>query len=124
VAGIAAVLVWTGAAASAPPGLKHREHRVEIRDLAFVPAVIRVEPGDTVYWRNDDLVPHTVTAADSSWNSGELPPGGEFRWVSDGPESIAYTCLYHPSMTGRLEFEGDPDAGHQSAWGSTVRFSR
>ncbi len=100
---IAAVLVLTGAAASAPPDGELQGHRVEIRDLAFVPAVIRVEPGDTVYWVNEDLVPHTVTAADSAWDSGELPPGGEFAWIADRFGPILYTCLYHPSMIGRLE---------------------
>lgn len=107
---IAAALVLTGAAASVPPGAERREHRVEIRDLAFVPAVILVEPGDTVYWRNEDIVPHTVTASDSSWDSGQLPPGGEFRWVADRPGSVAYTCLYHPSMTGRVERQSGPGA--------------
>lgn len=108
---IAAVLVLTGAVASRPPGVEQRVHRVEIRELAFVPAVLRVEPGDTVYWRNDDIVPHTVTASDSTWDSGELPPGGEFRWVAGRPEAVAYTCLYHPWMTGRLEPDIDQTPG-------------
>ncbi len=100
VARSAAVLVLTGAAAPAPRGVEHGEHVVEIRDLAFLPGVIRVGAGDTVYWRNEDLVPHTVTASDSSWDSGELPPGGVFRWVAENPGPIEYLCLYHPSMTG------------------------
>ena len=35
---------------------------VEIREFKFEPATLTVHEGDTVEWKNDDNVPHTVTA--------------------------------------------------------------
>ena len=36
-------------------------HTVAIRELKFQPAVLTVKVGDTVEWKNDDIVPHTAT---------------------------------------------------------------
>lgn len=44
-------------------------YRVEIKHFKFVPERLTVAPGDTVVWVNLDLVPHTVTAKDESWDS-------------------------------------------------------
>lgn len=88
------------------PALAPEEHVVEMRDLAFADAVVRAAPGDTIRWVNRDIVSHTVTADDGSFDSGEVPPGGEFVWVVEGDGPISYICLYHPTMTGRVEVSG------------------
>lgn len=77
-------------------------HRVTISELSFRPAQLRVAPGDTVTWTNDDLVPHTVTAVDGRWDSGEIPPGGAFTIVVETTDPIQYDCRYHPVMVGEL----------------------
>ncbi|HYH52121.1 MAG TPA: plastocyanin/azurin family copper-binding protein [Acidimicrobiia bacterium] len=48
-------------AASAP--------RVKITHGKFTPAEVRIAPGDTVTWVNDDHDVHTVTADDGSFDS-------------------------------------------------------
>ena len=42
-----------------------------------LPAVVRVEPGDTVEWTMGGQTAHTVRADDGSWDSGALEPGDE-----------------------------------------------
>lgn len=86
-----------------------RRHRVVIEEMRFVPARLTVAPGDTVTWINRDFVPHTATAADSSWDSGTLEQGDRWSLVVEDGGSIDYTCLFHPTMSGRLVREGRPE---------------
>jgi plastocyanin len=75
---------------------------VAIAAFAFAPLRVTVSRGDTVVWRNDDIVPHTATAADSSWDSGVLQPGGSWRMVAGDRGEWKYLCALHPSMVGTL----------------------
>jgi plastocyanin len=79
------------------------EHTVEIRDFAFVPATLRVRPGDRVTWINRDIAPHTVTAADESWDSGEMAQGAAYTHTVKADQTDNYFCRFHPSMTARLD---------------------
>ena len=36
-------------------------HTILIKDFAFVPDHLIVSAGDTVVWKNEDIVPHTAT---------------------------------------------------------------
>jgi hypothetical protein len=62
-----------------------------------------ISAGDTVEWRNQDLVPHTSTAGSGRWDSHSIPPDSSWRAVltTRGPEP--YGCLLHPIMKARLE---------------------
>jgi plastocyanin len=100
-AGLAVVLACAGATAGTPaPRAVH--HRLNIRNLTFQPRDLQVAPGDTLSWVNHDIVSHTVTASDARWDSGEVPPGGEFTLIAEGAEAVPYQCRYHPTMTGNL----------------------
>lgn len=89
-------------AAAAPPGsaetLTPETHRVEIRQFQFVPGVLAVAPGDIVNWVNLDIVPHTVTAIDGSWDSQDLDAGAQWSTEVVASMSGDYFCRYHPSM--------------------------
>lgn len=100
--GLTAVLALAGAAASGSSETPLRHHRVDIRGLTFHPRELHVAPGDTVSWVNHDIVPHTVTATDSGWDSGEVSSGGRFTRVVEGSGARPYTCRYHPTMAGML----------------------
>ncbi len=80
-----------------------QRHVVEIRDLKFTPKELTVAPGDTITWINHDLVPHTVTADDDSWDSGFVGAQGEWQIVVQAGMPTTYFCRYHPSMTARLQ---------------------
>lgn len=86
-----------GRAPTAPPGTS-----VRMAGARFDPATLTVAAGETVRWFNDDALPHTVTAADGSWDSGNLPPGASFERRFDSAASHTYVCRYHPAMVGTI----------------------
>lgn len=74
--------------------------RVNIKDLAFSPATLRIKVGQTVEWVNGDPLAHTVTADDKSWGSGFLNQGGRFARRFAVAGSFSYHCEPHPQMKG------------------------
>jgi plastocyanin len=78
-------------------------HSVPIRNFAYQPATLTVAQGDTIVWSNDDIVPHTATARDGSWDSGSVAAGGAWRLVAVTPGRHAYYCVFHPTMQGTIE---------------------
>jgi plastocyanin len=84
-------------APTAPPGTS-----VVMAGTRFTPPTLTVSVGATVRWFNDDALPHTVSAADRSWDSGNLSPGANFERRFDAAATYAYLCVYHPGMTGTI----------------------
>lgn len=81
---------------------KYREHQVEIKGFLFVPDSIDVKPGDTITWTNRDLVPHTATGSDKSWDTGLINKDeSKSIVVSPGMDSD-YFCLFHPTMIAKV----------------------
>ena len=76
-----------------------------IGSFAYAPAKLSVKQGDTVVVRNDDLVPHTVTAGDRAFDSGEIAAGKTWRFVARRKGVFPYICTYHPTMKGILTVE-------------------
>jgi plastocyanin len=64
-------------------------------DNAFDAAIVRIQPGQSIEWPNDGNSPHTVTADDGSFDSGNLTPGATFTSAFDQPGVFAYHCTYH-----------------------------
>ena len=92
----------------APP--PPRRHVVEIRGMAFHPAVLTVAPGDTVVWINRDVVPHSATTAGGGgprWDTGELQQGQDGRYVPHRAGEAPYVCTLHPTMQGKLIIQGE-----------------
>jgi plastocyanin len=77
-----------------------RSHVVEMRTFAFAPAELTVAEGDTVVWRNADILPHTATAA-GTFDSGSVAAGAEWRWVATAGD-LDYLCIFHPTMKGKV----------------------
>ena len=75
---------------------------VEIRNNAFNPPQLNVAPGTTVTFVNRDNVPHTATADNGLFDSGELAPGSSFPVVLDGAGTVTYHCELHPDMQGSI----------------------
>ena len=78
---------------------------VQIKNLKFLPDDQEIAVGDVVVWINNDIVPHTVTSNDNSWDSGEVGAGEEWEIVVTADMVQAYFCQFHPSMTARLDIE-------------------
>ncbi|MGH6851139.1 MAG: hypothetical protein ACREDD_11950 [Methylocella sp.] len=58
--------------------------------------------GDIVEWTNSDILRHTATATDGSFDV-DLPAGAKGRAIMKRAGSITYFCRFHPGMKGRLE---------------------
>ncbi|HET7275566.1 MAG TPA: plastocyanin/azurin family copper-binding protein [Longimicrobiaceae bacterium] len=74
--------------------------RVDIRQIAFTPAEVRIKVGDTVEWVNSDPIEHTVTGDSGNWGSALLKEGERFRHRFTRPGTYRYHCTPHPVMTG------------------------
>jgi len=79
-----------------------QSHTVSIEGMSFSPATLHVKRGDMVMWVNKDLVPHTVTASDKSFDSRNIPAGGSWSRTATRKGTTAYVCAYHPTMKGTL----------------------
>jgi plastocyanin len=77
-------------------------HTVMIEGMKFQPEVLTVASGDTVVWVNADLVDHTATAQDGTFDSKRIEAGKSWSFTVSTPGEIAYVCEYHPSMKGTL----------------------
>lgn len=77
-------------------------HTVVIEGMKFVPESIAVKPGDTVVWVNKDLFPHTATAQDRTFDSGELASNASWKYIASKPGKYVYVCTLHPTMKGTL----------------------
>ena len=92
---LAAALSVTGTAASATT------IEVTIEKLEFRPAVVTARPGDTIVWRNKDVMDHTATSKGSF--DVVIPAGKSGSTVIKGDGVAEYYCRYHPNMKGRLD---------------------
>ena len=76
---------------------------MEIREFEFVPAVLQVSAGDRIVWTNFDIVPHTATAKDESWDTGKLDKGEHAEILVTADFAGGYFCRYHPSMEAEIK---------------------
>ena len=79
---------------------------VVIRGFKFEPATVTVNVGDTVEWKNDDIVPHTATADGEAqkptFDSGTIQTGATWRYLARNKGTYNYTCTLHPNTKGEL----------------------
>ena len=80
-------------------------HTVTIDGTSYKPARLAVHVGDTVVWENKDVIPHTATAKGGAFDSKMLATGATYRFTVKTKGGTDYACLYHPTMTGRIDAE-------------------
>ena len=89
-----------GASAAPPvnaPAAAGTTTEVPALDNFFKPPELTVTAGTTVKWTNAGKLPHTVTAADGRFASGNLEPGAAFSYTFAEPGTYKYYCEYHAS---------------------------
>jgi len=80
---------------------------VELIDACFTPTTLRIEPGDSVTFVNEDSFVHNVTA--NLWGHfDDLEQGDSFTATFGEDGVYPYACTYHPGMTGAVVV-GDGD---------------
>ena len=100
-----AVTVAGAAGARLARDAKPVTHTVTIDATRYQPARLTVHVGDTVVWVNKDLIPHTATAKGGAFDSKVVAPGASWRFTVKAKGASDYACLFHPTMTGRLDVE-------------------
>jgi len=66
------------------------------------PVTVVIGVNNTVMWVNNDSAPHTVTANDGSFDSGNMAPTAAFTFTFTTPGTYEYHCIYHPWMVGTV----------------------
>jgi plastocyanin len=75
---------------------------VRIDNFVFGPEALTVPVGTTVTWINQDDIPHTVVASDSSFKSKVLDSDERFSFTFTKPGEYGYFCSLHPHMVGKV----------------------
>lgn len=85
--------------------LAFAQAEVVIRDYKFDPAELRVKPGTTVKWTNQEKrTSHSVLfLGPDGFESERLFPDESWQRTFDKPGSYPYSCGPHPEMRGRVE---------------------
>ncbi len=92
--------VFARAASYEASGASGRTESVSEIDNLFDPSTPHVAVGSTVEWTNDGRSPHTVTADDGSFDSGNQAPGAAFTFTFPRPGAYRYYCRYHGGPGG------------------------
>lgn len=77
--------------------------KVSIQNSAFTPASVTVMVGGSILWANNDIMVHTVTADNGSFDSGDLQPGATFGFTFNVVGPHYYHCKYHGEETGLVK---------------------
>lgn len=74
---------------------------ITIDKLVFQLAEVKAKVGDTIVWDNKDVMAHTATAFDKSWDV-TIAPGKSGQLTLTRAGSVDYFCRFHPNMKGRI----------------------
>ena len=98
---------WASAAVAAvgfvvafPEASLAQEASVSALDNVYDPTTLEVDKGTTITWTNNGEAPHTVTASDGSFDSGNLDPGDSYTQTFDEAGEVDYFCEYHGTADG------------------------
>jgi plastocyanin len=88
-------------ATDAPAAPAGGEAAITISGFAFS-GVTEVAAGTTVTISNEDSAPHTVSADDGSFDTGNIAPGESATITLSTAGTFAYHCNVHASMKGSI----------------------
>jgi len=92
---VSVCLLGIAPAASAQPAAT-----VHMNSDSFDQTQVQIAAGQTVVWMNGNGLVHSVTADDSSFDSGDVAFGGTFSQEFDTPGTYPYYCQYHGDVGG------------------------
>jgi amicyanin len=73
---------------------------VEISQLSYQQAELRIPVGTTVRWVNRDAVAHTITSSVGAWSSPLMEKDEAFEHTFETTGRFEYVCTPHPFMRG------------------------
>jgi plastocyanin len=75
---------------------------IVIQNYMFSPNPLHVGVGTKVTTTNHDSVPHTWTADNGAWDSGQLEGGKSYTFTFTKAGTYSYHCNIHSFMTGSV----------------------
>ena len=71
---------------------------ITISEYQFTPATVTIKAGQSVEWKNDGNVAHTVTETTTprTFASADINPGQSYTQTFDKPGTYNYVCSIHP----------------------------
>jgi len=96
-----AVLAVAGLA-SAAAAQKNATTTISITATGFAPDDVRVQPGDTVTWKNNDTHPHSIVSDTGLFSSRALEPGQTYSRQFDVESSYSYHDGTKTTSTGTV----------------------
>lgn len=92
-----------------PPQDEQGANEVWMEGSTFNVSNLEVSAGTTVTWTNKSSMNHTVTSGSRSdddagelFNSGSIPPGGQFSHTFEDAGSYDYFCEFHAGMSAEV----------------------
>jgi plastocyanin len=77
------------------------DHVIVLANMRFGALPANLKVGDTITWENRDMVAHTASARDRSFDV-TLQPHQAKRITLRRAGPVAFSCRYHPAMQGEL----------------------
>jgi plastocyanin len=102
---VAALVLGSGVAfaqSAAPAPAPSPLSTIHIKNFAYVPDTVTITAGAVVKFVQDDETPHTVTASDGSFDSGNLNQKQTWSHTFAKPGTYSYFCAYHTYMKGKI----------------------
>jgi plastocyanin len=99
---------------------------VTISGASFSPSNVSTPRGAQTHWINEDSAPHSVADASGMglFDSGDVPPGGDYSLRLTASGAYSYLCSLDPSMTGVVEVPlGVAPAVGTTSTGFTVQWA-
>lgn len=93
---------YSSAPTGSPAGPAASGSTLSIKDFSFTPAALTVKSGAKVTVTNNDSATHTWTAADKTFDSGDLATGKSFTFTFTKPGTYSYVCSIHAAMHGTV----------------------
>ncbi len=107
---VGAFVVSLAGSASTGGGSTQASVHVYIQNYNYIPNDVRIAPGTTVTWTNNDSMDHTVTSQSSApapFDSGVISQGHSFSFTFTTPGTYPYYCKIHPFMHGNVTVLGN-----------------
>jgi plastocyanin len=76
---------------------------VNMNGSTFSPESVTISAGQSVEFVNDDDLPHTVTATDKSFDSGNIDSHHSWTYTFSKAGTYVYGCTYHAWMHGTVK---------------------
>ena len=82
-------------------------HEILMRGNSFSPRSLTITLGDTVVWKNADIVKHNALRPET-FDTGDLRGGETFSWVPSDTGEYRYRCTIHQRMRGSVTVTTKP----------------